>query len=173
MKPWFLIALLALCACAKAPDEDKDQAAGSRQQVLTIDLTSEPYRLQAVRWIRDVRQAHLEADRLAEAGEGEAALALLKTTLDQQPPIGVGFGHRQTMRRDLYGHAARLALALKRNDEASRSIAAGLAIDESGDDPFHTQLLFLAVELAQAQKDPRAEAAAQQALRAALASALE
>lgn len=171
MNRWFLIAVLALSACAKAPDDDESAAA--RSQVLTIDLTSEAYRLQALRWVKDVRQAHLDADRLAAAGDGAAALARLKTVIEQQAPISVGAWHRSTMRRDLYGHAARLALALKRNDEASRLLDAGLAIEERGDDPFYTQLLFLAVELAQAKNDPRAEATARQELRAALESALD
>jgi hypothetical protein len=171
MRTWLLIALLGLSACAKAPEDD--EGAASRSQVLTVDLTSEPYRLQALRWVKDVREAHLVADRFAEEGDVEAALTLLKTTLERQAPMSVGSWYRSTMRRDLYGHAARLALALQRNDEASRLIEAGLAIEEPGDDPFHTQLLFLAVQLAQAENDPQAEAKALQDVRAALQPALD
>jgi hypothetical protein len=161
-----LIALLVLGACAKAPSEDK--AVSPREQTLTVDLTAPVVRQQARGWVADVRQAHVEADRLERTGDVQAGLALLNGTLERQVPIGVESWHKITMRRDLYGHAARLALALKRNDEASRLIAAGLAVGEPADDPMHTQLLILAIELAQVSGDPEAEANARRQARAAL-----
>jgi hypothetical protein len=164
--PWLLSALFVLGACAKAPRED--EALTQREQVLTADLTAPALRQQALGWVADVRQAHLEADRLERMGEIQAALALLNRTLERQVPIGVGSWHKSTARRDLYGHAARLALALKLSDEASRLIEAGLAVGERADDPLHTKLLILAIDLAQASDDPEAVAKARREARAAL-----
>lgn len=149
-----LTLILALAACAKAPDPRDESPDG-------------PQSTSARAFLASVGAAHAKADRALTDQAREAALTSLKT-------LAVGTAHgalsaqdSAKVRRDLYAHAARVALDLERFEAASALIQQGLALE--GNDPFRTQLLLLDVETQRALHDTAAEAAAVRAAQEALA----
>jgi len=149
-----LTLIIALAACAKAPDAH-DEPPNSQQSAT------------AGAWLASVGAAHAKADGALTPEAREAALTSLQT-------LAAGTAHRALsaqdgakVRRDLYAHAARVALDLERFEVARALIQQGLALE--GSDPFRTQLLLLDVETQRALHDTAAEAAALGAARRALA----
>jgi hypothetical protein len=119
-------------------------------------------RVSAGAWLGKLRAAHATADTASGAEAQSRALDELSALAGQAAPVGVAAADAAAMRRDLYGRAARLALALERFTDADALLARGLALE--GRDPFRTQLLLLTVE---AQRALGNEAAAREAERRA------
>lgn len=141
-----LVMVFLLQACAQAPREEPSQ------------LTPPP----ATEWLSKLRAAHSAADTASSTEARTSALEVLRALADEAAPSAVSSGDAAAMRRDLYGRAARLALALDRPVDAKGLIEAGLLLD--GRDPFRSQLLVLSVETQRALGD---EAAALEAERLA------
>jgi len=117
--------------------------------------------------LASVGAAHANADGALTAEAREAALTSLQTLASGPAHGALSAQDSAKVRRDLYAHAARVALDLERFEVASRLIQQGLALE--GSDPFRTQLLLLDVETQRALRDTAAEAAAVRAARNALA----
>jgi hypothetical protein len=149
-----LALFVALAACAKAPDE--------RDEPPTTQKSTN-----AGPWLASVGAAHANADGALTAEAREAALTSLQTLASGPAHGALSVQESAKVRRDLYAHAARVALDLERFEAASTLIQQGLALE--GSDPFRTQLLLLDVETQRALRDTAAETAAVRAARNALA----
>lgn len=147
-----VLVVLLLGACAQAP---RDEPSGP---VVT--------HVSARAWLDNVRGVHEAADSATTAEARAIALDGLRMLADRAVPDGVPAADAASMRRDLYGRAARLALLLERFTDAEALIERGLDIEDTGRDPFHTQLLLLSVETQRALGN---EAAAREAERRARA----
>lgn len=156
MKTWpsALTLILALAACAKAPDARDEPP-------------DRPRPTDAGAWLASVGAAHANADGALTPEAREAALTSLRTLAAGAAHGALSAQEGAKVRRDLYAHAARVALDLGRFEAASTLIQQGLALE--GSDPFRTQLLLLDVETQRARHDTAAEAAALRAARDALA----
>lgn len=161
---WTALLLLIAAGCAQAPHEPEEEQA-VRHSVSDQAQAPAPENA-ASAWLADVRAAHGVADGARERAEKAAALATLRTAIAQPIPLAVAQDDATRVRRDLYTHAAQLALDLELAADADALIRDGLALP--GSDPFRAQLLLLAVEVRRAQHDTDGEAKALQAARTEL-----
>jgi len=147
-----VLVLLFSHACARAPEAEPSELRVEHER--------------AGAWVDKLRAAHANADTATTAEARADALHQLRTLAAQAAPASVAADDAASMRRDLYGRAARLALTLGRAPDARELIERGLSLE--GRDPFHTQLLVLAVETHRALGDEAAAREAERAARAAL-----
>jgi hypothetical protein len=138
-----------LVACAQA-----------REVEPRAEPSAVPQQTQASRFLMEVQSTH----RFAQADA--AGVELLRVLADRTDPHGLTPEDFAAVRRDLYLHAAALAIQLHALDDASAILQAGLAVE--GHDPFRVQLHLRAGEVARMQDDKAASARAFEAASAEL-----
>jgi hypothetical protein len=141
-----VLACGALAACARSEPEPSVAS-------VTVAQT------ETARFLIAVEAQHRQAS-------GRLGLDRLLALADQTAAHGLSAAELAAVRRDLYGHAARIALELQAHAEAHALIQKGLALE--GNDPFRVQLHVLAADLSVAQANDEAKADALSAARAAL-----
>lgn len=148
MRALAIIAIVLLAACAKAPDGGDDTPA---------------VRHRAGAWLAHVREAHAAADAADTPPLRQQALAALRMLASGAAPQALPPAETDSVRRDLYAHAAQLALELRYFQLAEELASEGLSLE--GSDPFRIQLLIVAAQAYHALGHAQAEAKALQLAR--------